>query len=697
MKLITEQLYLEFPELVECGVSENTLKNAAYRSKTKESSNWHFINDPSDNRKVLIGYERLKPEYKRMVGVRFGNPYDLVARQPILDRVINNPEAHDFFMRYQYNGNNKLLIETVNKYTRADAWLRFLGSVSLGDIKKGFGLTAPSFYQHAGELIKIEVRRGKDKDYKGIYMLPGDFPSSYQRLKEKAENYKKLTPADLIDPLYGNKNASKLGKYEGGFSPKVEEQQKAVIRTIAGKHNNLDAAQVAKLSDIIFKEKGWESIGRSRVYQMLQEMKVQLTPGRRGRKVFNSEVAMQNKRLAPKFPTYYFTLDGWTVELLYQEMSSFDNRLVVVVVLDPFNKYPVGYAIGDRENAELIREANRNAILHLKELFGDYYRPYQLQSDNYALKQLTPFYQACGHLHTPAAVGNAKSKVIEPYFNYLNTEYCQLQPNWSGHNVTASKKNQVNTEYLNMIKKSFPSKDGVIRQVERAIEIERTLKVDEYKAKWAEMPAEDKNVMSELEWLFVFGVPMGRSNTIVGQGIIKTIAGAEYTYDSFDPAFRKNMHLSWDLKIDPTDITRALAISEDGKLQFVLHEKMALPMDIKSTTAEHNDYRSKVRQFNKDLVDDIMNTYTKDAEIVSELMQDVPLRLDDKNEAALKLMFTVGGQQKDGLQDAKGLVKVQKKEAKQIAKAKEAEEQNWNDKQRQFQTSKIDLTQYLDN
>jgi hypothetical protein len=58
--------------------------------------------------------------------------------------------------------------------------------------------------------------------------------------------------------------------------------------------------------------------------------------------------------------------------------------------------------------------------LHINELFGQPFRPWQIQSDHYALKQLTPFYQAMGHLHTPAAVGNAKSKVIEPYFNHIN-------------------------------------------------------------------------------------------------------------------------------------------------------------------------------------------------------------------------------------------------------------------------------------
>ena len=78
---------------------------------------------------------------------------------------------------------------------------------------------------------------------------------------------------------------------------------------------------------------------------------------------------------------------------------------------------------------------------------------HQLQSDNYGIASLTPFYSAMAHLHTPAAVGNAKSKIIEPYFMYLNKNYCQTQPNWSGFGITSKKDNQPNTEFLDKNKK----------------------------------------------------------------------------------------------------------------------------------------------------------------------------------------------------------------------------------------------------
>ena len=328
-------------------------------------------------------------------------------------------------------------------------------------------------------------------------------------------------------------------------------------------------------------------------------------------------------------------------------------------------------------------------------MFGDYYKPHQIQSDNYAVKQLTPFYQAMATLFTPAAVGNAKAKVIEPYFMYLNKQYCQKMPNWSGFNLTSRKENQVNAEMLNLIKKTFPNKEGVIRQIERIINTERAKKVTDYLAKWDEMPAEDKVVMSEMDWLMVFGIEVGAPNKITGQGIIKTIDGISYTYDAFDLEFRNNMHLSWQLRIDPNDMSKALAISEDGKLRFVLKETMSIPMDIKSQTEEHHAHRTKVRDFNKQRVDSIMAMYAQDAEIVADIMKDTPLALDDHNEAALKLMLTYGGQQKESMQDAKGLGKVQKAETKKKEKAQKAEEQTWQDKQRQYLQSKTNLSDYL--
>src|SRR5205085_12303959 len=114
-------------------------------------------------------------------------------------------------------------------------------------------------------------------------------------------------------------------------------------------------------------------------------------------------------------------------------------------------------------------------------------------------------------------------------------KYCQTQYNWMGFNVDASKKNQVNREFSDKIKKSFPDRAGLICQIEAIIMQERTLKIDQYVQQWEALPESEKVVLQRLDWLMVFGKPTGFSNSITGMGLTPTINGQQLIYDSFNP------------------------------------------------------------------------------------------------------------------------------------------------------------------
>ena len=290
MKIIDNILWLEFADLVQSGVSENTLLDA----KKRKANCWTFMDDPTDKRKVLISYDGLKATYQKMVFDRFGNPYDLVARMPILKMVELDHMAHDFYRKHRYlmgKTEKWLDVSIVNKYTRSASWLAMLNRVEENkkDLKKTLGLSLAEFYTHTTELIIIEKGRGKLKGYAGMEVLPGDFPSSFQRLRDKARIFKEKGYEYLIDPLYGNKNAAKIGKTaqlqsdvntampqlmegvttslpvinegnltpisvksdlksknkRGAFDQELHNRQMAVIRAIAAKHQNFDAGQLA--------------------------------------------------------------------------------------------------------------------------------------------------------------------------------------------------------------------------------------------------------------------------------------------------------------------------------------------------------------------------------------------------------------------------------------------------------------------
>ena len=80
-----------------------------------------------------------------------------------------------------------------------------------------------------------------------------------------------------------------------------------------------------------------------------------------------------------------------------------------------------------------------------------------------------------------------------------------------------------------------------------------------------------------------------------------------------------------------------------------------VPMDVRSASDEDHAYRAQVGAYNKDMVAQITEMYGSDADVARGVIENTPMALNDKTELALKTMFTIRGQQKDGIQDAKGL------------------------------------------
>lgn len=681
MILLNNILYIEYADFIAAGWKEDAVKKANFRN----GPYWMMIADPNDKRKVLVQFDTLRAKDKEKITIFFGNPYEFVAKVPIKKLVLPDPKADLFYSQYRYDGNKVLPFDHQVRYSLAASWLNMLTTV-VDDkriIKKELGISVEKFWQSVCDIIKADKI---------------ELPSSYLRLvscnDSAIKKYKANGYQSLIDWRFGNKQAAKVGKTDEGFSPERYQQQVAVIRKLGRLHMNLDAVQITTIANQLFEKNGWSVLSSSTIANIIAQYMPAIISGKRGQKVYNSTVAMQVQRQRPNYPTYYWTLDGWNVELLYQDGSKYDNRLVMVVVLDAMNNYPVGYAIGDRENTELIRMALRNAIIHMQELFGATYRPWQLQSDRYGVKNLTPFYESITHIYTPAAVGNAKSKVIEPWFNYFNHKHCQLQYNWSGHNINSSKANQPNIEKLNEIKKQLPTKQGVIDQLNNFMLKERLSLVDIYKQQWQAMPVEDQVTLSPEDCLVVFGKAHTELNSITGLGLICTINCQKQVFDSFDPAFRAlQFSTRFQVVYDPEDLTNVMAITEDGKQRFMLHNKMKVGMGYKNTTPDQLEYRSKINEFNKQRNEELVQTYLIDDAIVKEVLDNTPLSITNDDELALKLMLTDNyGQQKERLQDAKGLRKI----ADKAAAAEDAEQQaNWQKLQQDYLINKTDINQYL--
>ena len=450
--------------------------------------------------------------------------------------------------------------------------------------------------------------------------FPHTLPENPRRLQEKFNQYVREGYGALITGKYGTRNAAKIDD---------DTKESLLIRLISDARN-LDNAQIARIYNVVAETQGWKTITGAAVGVWREKHDLVTAGGRLGATRFRNQKSMQVKRTRPELPLLYCTIDGWVAELLYQKVNerngtiTYTNRLTIVLVLDPCINYPIGYAIGERETPELIKAALRNAANHTAELFGRRYRFNQLQSDNYGRGNLAPVYQIMGEKYTPARAHNAKSKVIEPFFNQFNRKYCQLCKNWSGFGITSNKDLQPNSEFLNKHRHDFPTEEGCRQQLVAFIERERAEKRAEYVKLFAKLPEERRLPLSDEQYLLTFGADTGYRNALEGVGLRPTIGGIKRDYDCFDPKFREYAHVRWAVKYDPDNLDHVLAVNEDGSLRFMLERKHVQPMALADRREGDAEQLARVQEFNKQLENGITERLALASNKVEQLFNDNP-------------------------------------------------------------------------
>jgi hypothetical protein len=560
---------------------------------------------------ALVAYdslpERLKCEIQKIVP----DPHKVAGANMVEERIRESAEASNFFDEYKLNDGRFLPQATRREYYANAIVLQAVGR--LLEDKKSKRATLGKRALRNWDQIAAYVQEVDRSRY------PHSLPASARRLENKYKDYTKNGYMCLIHKNFANKNAAKVD----------DAIKESVMMEVLAAANNLDNAQVCKVYNTIASRSGWKQITASTVAIWREKKDIVIYPGRRGSTEFMNNKAMQVKRVAPAYPLYYLTLDGWDVELLYQQFNQVDsrttyhNRPTVVVVLDACVKYPLGYAVGTHETPALIQEALRNAEKHVQELFGQMYRAQQIQSDRYAISKMTPYYAAIAEKVTPARAKNAKSKIIEPYFNSINKKYCQLMKNWSGFGITSDKEKQPNTEYLNKYKSTFPDFTGVCKQIDQIIQIERNEKIGRYKELWEKMPEEHKIPMSYEKYLLAFGETTGYKNALQGSGLKVTIQGQKRDYDCFDLSFREHSYEKWEVRFDPDDLTKVLAVNENETLQYMMEEKYVQPMSLIERKPGDHEQLQRVHKYNEQLRQHVIDIRSNNADNLSGTIESI--------------------------------------------------------------------------
>jgi len=571
--------------------SVRTYKNLAYRKDI------NVVRRGCRGCEALVAYESLPDRFKAKVDELLGgNAYKMAETNILAELLEDNREAAAYFDEFTISDGRHLPLQRRREYYANAVVLDAIGREieRRKGRRKSSGVTGKNFW---GELKDAAANIDRTR-------YPHNLPENERSLERKFKEYKSEGYECLIHRNYieQHRNAAKV----------MDEGQMNVLATLVSDPRNLDDVQVSRLYNMMAETMKWKTITSSTVAIWRNKLDSDIYARRHGAKAWANDRTMQVKRKAPEFPLYYWTMDGWDVELAYQDKkdgkaTTYTNRITMVVVLDACCKYPIGYAIGLHESPALIREALRNAHKHTEQLFGQMYRVQQIQSDRYQMKNLTPLYEVSGDKVTPAAVGNAKAKIIEPWFKYFNKKYCQLQPNWTGFGVTSRRELQPNGDFLQKHKTQFPDFAGVCAQVVRFLEAERAELHDAYVGKFTAMPAENRLPLPLAQYLLAYGETSGRTNVLQGSGLKIIIGGIRRDYDCFDLTFRDHPAERWHVVYDPDDLHVALAVNKEQTLQYELEEKYVQPMALIERTEGDYAELERVRAYNERMKEKMKN------------------------------------------------------------------------------------------
>lgn len=641
---------------------------------------------------ALILFSSLSRDWKDQITTTFGDPETEIKRSWFAQNYIADGNARDFYIAHRYGDKNekKLDLRLIDQYT-------YNASVLNTVIKMRSNRKA---YAKALGGVQFNMWKSLSKDVNHFTEVSHNLPQTPDGLRYKVSKYEKALKESqeeayktLISGKLMNKNAAKV----------ESDQQKALLDELIGKHTNLDNTLISQLYNVVAEKMNWKTIDPMTVFNRKRKKNLITYAGRNGVRELEHNLSVQAKRSRPSAPMILWSLDGWDVELLYQatrvnkdgyKVTTYHNRLTIVVVLDPHNDYPIGYAIGTNESPDLIKLALKNAMNHVSELFGELYRPYQIQSDNYAKKTLLPTYEALTPHYTPAEVGNAKAKPIERYFGEINRKYCKLMDNWSGHNIDSGSANQPNREYLDKIKKNFPDREGCEAQIHSIINQERAKKQKEYIQNWKLTEKECKTILNTESYFLALGTTTGRTNKLRGEGIRIRIAGEDRYFDSFDINFRHQAHQDWQIYFDEDNLEQVLAVSKDGTERFILEEKYLQPMALADRKEGDAEELQKIFDYKRDTREMITEERAQNADILDDFFSEN----HHLNDTMAKMLLTDSlGQHKNykSAERLKAAENAQKIELKAAKKQTQRKMKAYADEEADYYAGKIDINEYL--
>lgn len=578
MVVLDTILYLEISDAVKCGFGD---ENYIYKEKSRGAQWARFIKHPVFKKMVLIEYESLAPAKKKLVTDCFGNPYDHFAKQPIRNMVQRDHKAEAFFLEYTYGEADDLKKlptdpknNVVEKYTIAASWLNMLVKAQddFKAFKKELNISAAKFWMTVGDMINSENI--------GI-------PSHQFRLREKIKDYREKGYEVLIHGQYGRSNNIKV----------VDEVAQSLLISLIEMPNSDDVVTCNRYNKWAV-ENGYKQIDKRTVCNWRKKHEWEIHGEKYGTSSNYNKFGKHIQRFRATAPLVCCEIDDNELDLYFQTPKKnktggvqvyYFDRFVIAVIIDTFNDYPLGWAIGETYTKELIRFAWLDAIYHIKELTGKFYLPHQIRADRFGLdKNLTNdlalFYQSLATF-TPPKAKVARGKYIERSFGIKWHQALRCYKNYAGNNITSDF--HVSQDFIDQNKKSYPNSEQAPDQAFHFINILRHLVIEKTglsrQEEWINaFHASEKSKahpISEIQLLVKLGTPHSHTNTITNRGITPAINCVDRTYEIPEEIYLQTIGKKVQVIFDPMDYSRIL-VTNYKDLLFIAREQELMPSAI---------------------------------------------------------------------------------------------------------------------
>jgi len=572
MRILDNILFIEFAELELCDVPRRTILS------------WDNIKDPADKRKVLIRFDSLNDKYRTKLVKQFGDPYRYCHNQLIKQYLRIDVKAIDFFSRYSTDTIGTLKPAYQRECVTCANWLNLLIELenNWSRCKKLLGMeTKPDLY---AAVIKIF-----EADVIGL-------PKTYQTIKRKIADYKAEGYECIITKKIGNTNSTKV----------KDEENHALLIEMLSHGAQFDDTFISIKYNAAALQLGYKAITPVTVGNYRVKNKVAIDSYRKGKNSWYDFAGKDIHQARPSAPLLLINSDDNELDLYFQQVKKNKKghnvkypyyRPTMYLILDAFNDYPLGYAIGDTNTQDLVKAAYLNAANHIKELTGGRYFWHEIKTDRWGIdpKKQNDFSQWFSSMarFTPTQLGNSRGKVIEQSFSHhWGRKLKELFPkNYSGNNITA--KSKLNRDWVESNKDNFPTVEEASVYLARFINELRQLEVkgtgltrqQVWRNAFEAMQEDKKRMISTEQHLTFLGQShinnyshKLQSNRITKGGIMPTINGEELIYEVPKNRFLDTIGTNVHIKYDPYDLTEILAVSHDEKVKMVCSQYKTVPM-----------------------------------------------------------------------------------------------------------------------